>query len=61
MEQEKDDGSQDKQEKQDLEENAAAVDIKLSEYDLDTIDDIVSRHPDVGERYSEGALKLVNR
>ena len=44
-----------------LEENAGAVDIKLSEYDLDTIDDIVSRHPDVGDRYSEGALKLVNR
>ena len=44
-----------------LEENAGAVDIKLSEYDLDSIDDIVSRHPDVGDRYSEGALKLVNR
>jgi aryl-alcohol dehydrogenase-like predicted oxidoreductase len=44
-----------------LEENAGAVDIKLGENDLDTIEDIVSRHPDVGDRYSEGALKLVNR
>ncbi|MEO8568926.1 MAG: aldo/keto reductase, partial [Ginsengibacter sp.] len=43
-----------------LEENAKAVDISLSRQDLDTIQDIVSRHPDVGERYSEGAMKLVN-
>lgn len=43
-----------------LEENAKAVDINLRQEDLDTIQDIVSRHPDVGERYSEGAMKLVN-
>ena len=43
-----------------LEENAKAVDINLSSDDLVTIQDIVSEHPDVGERYSEGAMKLVN-
>ena len=43
-----------------LEENAKAVDINLNRQDLDTIQDIVSKHPDVGERYSEGAMKLVN-
>ena len=43
-----------------LEENAKAVDINLSQDDLNAIQDIVSRHPDVGERYSEGAMKLVN-
>ena len=43
-----------------LEENVAAIDISLSKDDLQTIDDILSKHPDVGERYSEGAMKLVN-
>lgn len=43
-----------------LEENAAAVDISLSNDDLQTIEDIVSKYPDVGERYSDGAMKLVN-
>ena len=43
-----------------LEENVQAVDIALTAAELQEIDDIVSKHPDVGERYSEGALKLVN-
>ncbi len=43
-----------------LEENDKAVDINLSRGDLDMIEEIVSKHPDVGERYSEGAMKLVN-
>ncbi len=43
-----------------LEENAAAVDIKLSEGDLIEIEDLLGHFPNVGERYSEGALKLVN-
>jgi len=44
-----------------LEENAAAVDIELSLNELQKIEDVVSRHPDIGNRYSEGSLKLVNR
>jgi aryl-alcohol dehydrogenase-like predicted oxidoreductase len=43
-----------------LEENAAAVNIVLSGDDLKDIENIVSRHPDVGNRYNEGSLKLVN-
>ena len=43
-----------------LEENAAAVDIDLSQDDLQTIDAVVKRHPNIGNRYSDGALKLVN-
>ena len=43
-----------------LEENAAAVDIELSENDLAQIDAIAKKYPNVGNRYSDGALKLVN-
>jgi aryl-alcohol dehydrogenase-like predicted oxidoreductase len=43
-----------------LEENAAAVDIVLSKHDLEAIEEIVSRYPNIGSRYSEGSLKLVN-
>ena len=43
-----------------LEENAAAVDIVLSKPDLERIEAVISKYPDVGQRYSEGALKLVN-
>jgi aryl-alcohol dehydrogenase-like predicted oxidoreductase len=43
-----------------LEENATAVDITLSKHDLEAIEEIVSRHPNIGNRYSEGSLKLVN-
>jgi len=44
-----------------LEENAAAVDIVLTGEDLDRIEEIVRSHPNVGNRYGEGALKLVNQ
>ena len=44
-----------------LEENAAAVDITLTEDDLDEIENIVNSHPNVGNRYSEGSMKLVNQ
>lgn len=43
-----------------LEENAAAVDIILSQQDLERIENLVARYPDIGQRYSDGALKLVN-
>ena len=43
-----------------LEENAAAVDITLTEQDLQNIENLLAKHPDVGQRYSDGALKLVN-
>jgi len=44
-----------------LEENAAAIDITLTEDDLDEIENIVHNHPNVGNRYSEGSMKLVNQ
>jgi aryl-alcohol dehydrogenase-like predicted oxidoreductase len=43
-----------------LEENAAAVDVVLTTTDLEEIEDIIARHPNVGERYSEGSMKLLN-
>lgn len=43
-----------------LEENIAATNIELSQSDLDTIDAILKKYPNVGERYNEGSMKLVN-
>jgi aryl-alcohol dehydrogenase-like predicted oxidoreductase len=43
-----------------LEENAAAVDLTLSKGELQNIEAVVNKYPNVGKRYSEGALKLVN-
>jgi len=44
-----------------LEENAAAADITLSNAELQNIEKVISKYPNIGNRYSEGALKLVNR
>ena len=44
-----------------LEENAAAVDISLTQQDLNAIENVIKRHPDIGQRYSDGAMKLVNQ
>jgi aryl-alcohol dehydrogenase-like predicted oxidoreductase len=43
-----------------LEENAAAVDISLSAEDVHKIEELLDKYPDVGQRYGEGSLKLVN-
>lgn len=43
-----------------LEENAKSVDIDLSKTDLEEIQKLIEKYPNTGERYSEGALKLVN-
>jgi aryl-alcohol dehydrogenase-like predicted oxidoreductase len=43
-----------------LQENAGAVDIQLSSDDLKAIDALVNKYPNVGQRYSDGAMKLVN-
>jgi aryl-alcohol dehydrogenase-like predicted oxidoreductase len=44
-----------------LEENAGAVDITLTNDELNKIDELVKKYPDVGPRYGEGAMKLVNK
>lgn len=43
-----------------LEQNATAVDVELSVSDLSTIEEILQKYPNTGERYPEGAMKLVN-
>lgn len=43
-----------------LEENAGAADLSLSTADLKVIDELIVRFPVSGERYNEGAMKLVN-
>lgn len=43
-----------------LVENAGAVDVQLTQDDLAAIDTLVKEFPDTGERYSAGAMKLVN-
>lgn len=43
-----------------LEENIAAAGLKLSGEDLSAIDSILKKYPHVGERHSEGSMKLVN-
>lgn len=43
-----------------LEENAGAADINLLAADLKAIDELMVRFPVSGERYSEGAMKMVN-
>jgi len=43
-----------------LEENAAAVDITLSEGELHNIELVMNKYPNVGQRYSDGSLKLVD-
>ncbi len=44
-----------------LEENAAAVDIRLSEAVLDELDLLLNKYPDTGDRYGAGSMKLVNK
>lgn len=44
-----------------LEENAGAADVTLTNADLQNIQDLLDKYPISGERYGEGAMKLVNR
>lgn len=43
-----------------LEENIEAANLELSDSDLQTIDSILKKYPNIGARYSEGAMRLVN-
>jgi aryl-alcohol dehydrogenase-like predicted oxidoreductase len=43
-----------------LTENAGAVDVTLTHSDLEELDELTQKFPDIGNRYSEGSLKLVN-
>lgn len=44
-----------------LQENAEAVGLQLTPEDLKTIEEIVAKYPNVGERYNEEAAKMVNK
>lgn len=44
-----------------LQENAGAVDVKLSTAEVAAIDQLMAGYAVSGERYSEGGMKLVNR
>ena len=43
-----------------LEENVKALDIQLSAADLENMEAILHKYPNIGARYSEGAMALVN-
>jgi aryl-alcohol dehydrogenase-like predicted oxidoreductase len=43
-----------------LQENAGAIEVKLTSADLITINELINRYPIIGERYSEEAMKMVN-
>jgi aryl-alcohol dehydrogenase-like predicted oxidoreductase len=42
-------------------ENAGAVDITLTSEDLRTIEDLLTKFPDTGERYNESSAKFVDK
>lgn len=44
-----------------LEENAKAAEIGLSKNDLEQIERLLKKYPDVGQRYTDGGMKLVNK
>ncbi|MDR6942523.1 aldo/keto reductase [Mucilaginibacter pocheonensis] len=43
-----------------LQENAGAVDVKLSPADLQEISDLLQKYPDTGQRYNDASLKMTN-
>ncbi|MGI4750489.1 MAG: aldo/keto reductase [Janthinobacterium lividum] len=43
-----------------LEENAGAAEVKLSKDDLQEVEEILKTYPNVGERYYEASMKMVN-
>ena len=43
-----------------LEENVGAIEINLTNDDLKAMDNLINEYPIIGERYSEGAMKMVN-
>ncbi len=44
-----------------LEENAKAADIKLSAEDLNDIENLMKKYPDIGPRYNTNTMKLVDK
>jgi aryl-alcohol dehydrogenase-like predicted oxidoreductase len=43
-----------------LQENAESVDIILDKNDLQKTEELLAKYPNIGQRYSDGSMKLVN-
>jgi aryl-alcohol dehydrogenase-like predicted oxidoreductase len=43
-----------------LHENAGALDVSLTNVDLQNIEAVLAEHPDVGQRYNDGSMKLLD-
>jgi len=43
-----------------LEENVGAIEVKITQEDLEVIENLIKQYPVIGERYSEGGMKMVN-
>jgi len=44
-----------------LADNAGSVDIQLSEQDLQDIEKVLAKYPNIGDRYNEASYKLVDK
>jgi len=44
-----------------LEENAAAADVILSPEDIEEIERLLKKYPNIGPRYTEREFKMVNK
>ena len=44
-----------------LEENAGAADVLLSQVDMEEIEGLLKKYPNIGPRYTERELKMVNK
>lgn len=42
-------------------ENAKAVDVKLSESDLSNVEQILAKYPNIGNRYDDNGMQMLNR
>ena len=44
-----------------LEDNAGAVDVQLTQANIEAIEEILKKYPDTGDRYNEASYKFVDR
>jgi aryl-alcohol dehydrogenase-like predicted oxidoreductase len=44
-----------------LKENAASVDVILSDSDSKAIEAVIKKYPNIGPRYTEAAMSMVNK
>jgi aryl-alcohol dehydrogenase-like predicted oxidoreductase len=44
-----------------LEQNAGSVDVEVTSADLQSLDELLAKYPNTGDRYSEANYKQVDR